>query len=337
MAGVQTQPCCCTRFQPCGRCNNNQGPLYFQVVLTGIADKNPADCPACTHYNSAVFTLRPVSSVIDGPTFCYSSVGGHLSDDFTPCCWVCFIQTSNMECLFPPGAPNVIALKIAAEYSGGSPTGNYILVVELDDTTAGRHIRFEKSYASLPDCRSFASESIPWSLNGSNGRCSGSGSSTCLITAVSSVSDPCCRSSCYPNQTPGPVTVVVTNIQDIGCGSCSSLNATYVASRQVEADAAGHCYIARFAETCGFDSLAIIFGGAAPIGKFFHSSTPSGGDEIVFNICEDSYSTPYAACNQFNGAEIRATGSVTSVCRAGDGNAYNAADAATYAKMVLSF
>lgn len=319
-------PCCCSPSLECDACNNDKGPIYFEVTLSGVFEAS--DCAACDRYN-ATYTLTHFSEFASATDVCDGEAVAYL--DY--CCWWCFINANFFEC-----NDGFTAFEILL-----SIFDNRISVL-LRDPNAGspRIIRFEKDYVTAIDCTTL-DDDIPWDSNVNSPNCEGDGSAVAHIKAVSEVNPAyaCCREVFYPDCTPDEITCTIANLQNDTCSDCGDLNGTYVCSRIQPQGSQNQCYVAFFPETCGMDALFLTFGvgftGAFKATLHNFANYPSG-NAIIFDSsfpAPDYASTPYAECSNWDGKVARLSGD-QGVCLAGDGSTYNSGDPSTYATATLS-
>lgn len=295
----EESPPCCT---PCSSCLDGLTPRYWQITISGLVDANPTDCQACNRYD-ATYTLRRANSVAgeDG-------IGGICpfgSNSADRCCWVCYLNTNQYEC--NSTAPNVIGLAVTTVAS--------VKKIMVCLQSGAGEVVWEKTYPGSIDCRNISGDVLNYSTTNGTPQCDGS-SATITITSVESISNPCCRGLCYPDDTPGPITVVVAGLSNLGggCTDCGSLNGTYVLSRKAIAfygDEVYGCWVGSFPEACGMDRIYVSPGPGEV--RFYKSGENPFITSIVFNTNHyfpfSSYFTaPFADCAQYNGMEFRTLG-----------------------------
>lgn len=297
----EESPPCCT---PCSSCLDGVTPRYWRVTISGLVDANPTDCNACNRYD-ATYTLRRADSTHGEDGFGGFCPSGSNSSD--RCCWVCIVRTNQFDCsAYSNLAPNAIGLAVT------TVAGVKKIMVNLQ-SVFGETI-FEKTYPGSIDCRNISGDTL---THVSSSQCDGSGA-TVTITSVEEIDEPCCRGFCYPDETPGPITVVVAGLSNLGggedCTDCPSLNGTYICTRKlthVYGDETNGCWIGSFPETCGMDRISV--GPGLDEVRFYNSTSYPFGSSIGFGTTHyfpfSSYFTPpYANCTQFDGMEFRTSG-----------------------------
>lgn len=302
MSGISVQPCCCANGVVCEQCAN-RGPLYWEVTLSGLADNNPTDCPACERYD-ATYTLRPGV----GDELGTSGICACNSDSDNRCCWVCYINPNEFDCVAV--GPYSISLTVT------TVAGVHKIMVTLLHSGGAGEIVWEKEYDDFADCRNLEDEELTFieddACSSGTIRCTGAGA-TCFITAVSSPTEPCCRDYCYPDETPGPITITVSNLTGGACGTCSSLNGVYIVDRQTDGEDVGSCWVGQFAETCGMDTIRVTIGGPSSNVLMYNAASYPSGNYVSFPVYytpffASYFTAPYANCNQWNGKEFRSFG-----------------------------
>jgi hypothetical protein len=147
MRGRRSSRCCCgTAGEPCTKCFGDDGPPSFSISVSGFTNNS---CSTCAN--------------IDG-----TYVVDYVSDSGGVCEWYGFYGGSGCGVV---GSATVLIDK---------PTSQWRVRVFL--STIFVSYDFTSTFASIPNCMTFASEAIGPGIPGSHSRCNFPGS--VLLTAL---------------------------------------------------------------------------------------------------------------------------------------------------------